>query len=239
MQRKMVDSSQAFQRLWQIWRVTGIPPPKRHRLLYSIYSSFLNITTVIYLPFGTFVYILFVADLQTILRDFYFYIANIGASVKFLAIYVFLDRLYVVDASFKVLDEQPKTRKQYERLNSSIRIARKVFNVYWVMFSLAITSQALGTLFGDDQKLINDIWFPYNWKSSQTLYWSTFVYEFIALYFQAYRAIGEDIYAPMYLMLLCEHFKCLIERMENIGKDEKLPNEELIGCIHVHEIITR
>lgn len=156
----MVHSRQAFRSLWKIWRICGIHPPRHFRGLYSVYSTLLNITTVTYLPLGMIIYSFFVADLATVINNLYFYIGNIEASLKFLAIYISLDQLYVVNRYFKILDEQPKTEEQCERLKSSIRIAKKVFNVYWIMFSLAVISQALGTFFGDEQKLITDIWLP-------------------------------------------------------------------------------
>uniref|UniRef100_A0A1B0GFE0 Uncharacterized protein n=1 Tax=Glossina morsitans morsitans TaxID=37546 RepID=A0A1B0GFE0_GLOMM len=90
-----------------------------------------------------------------------------------------------------------------------------------------------------DQRLMAPAWFPFDWKSSSTLYWSALLYQFIGLNMLIMQNLVNDTVGPMSLCLLSGHVHLLAMRVARIGynkrKSQKYHEDELKLCIEDHQ----
>uniref|UniRef100_A0A1B0AYX7 Odorant receptor n=1 Tax=Glossina palpalis gambiensis TaxID=67801 RepID=A0A1B0AYX7_9MUSC len=90
-----------------------------------------------------------------------------------------------------------------------------------------------------DRRLMFPAWFPFDWKSSSTSYWSALLYQFIGVNMLIVQNLVNDTVGPMSLCLLSGHVRLLAMRVARIGynnrKSPKHHEDELKLCIEDHQ----
>ncbi|CAD7086939.1 unnamed protein product [Hermetia illucens] len=243
-----VDSTIAFRNIWMIWTIVGINPPKRWRCLYAVYSVSINFLVTIFCPISAMIELLSSTSVEKFMRNVVYHSEFVIISVKFFTLSRCLSTFRATNSMISLLDANLETQDQKIRIQKMAAQSNRFFRIYFASFNFVVVLNFLSVVFAGEKQLFCDLWFPFDWKKSDGVYWATLGYHTLSMYMLSVIAVANDYYAPLYFMILIEHFQNLVDQMKSIGWNSSrsgarcgFPSsrKELIKCMKQHEVIMR
>ncbi|XP_034482186.1 odorant receptor 19a-like [Drosophila innubila] len=215
-----VDSTRAFEYLWYIWRIFGIHPPDgdtfwtRH---YTAYAIVINIFSNICVPLSFYIECLLSSSLAEFSENFYVVAVVITEQVKFFNAWYMIGRFKNLHMTLQQLDNRLQSNKEHHIIRDHIRQSKR--NFVWILrlFSAIVTSSVLITVCTDDQELAAHAWYPWDWKSSNRVYWWTVGFQTLSIVSLCMMAVINDTYPMSYLTMVAGHYKARSQGNINVS----------------------
>ncbi|XP_037941929.1 odorant receptor 2a-like [Teleopsis dalmanni] len=236
-----LDSSLATRYLWISWRISGVYPPKKYRTAYYIYAVISNLIAVL-LPISTITNIFFIKGLQLMVENLSLTVTVVTATIKHFILYLYQDHLLQTNIYLKKLD---KRSNEHPRDRYHVLFAIRICHIFYLVYNILFTVAAYGfAVIGvRTHQLLFNGWYPDFFNDETKNYHAAFIFQFLAITIYVFQNTNNDMYPQCYVAIMIGHLRALIERIERIGKDDRVSDEdnldELLACIQDHKNILK
>uniref|UniRef100_A0A1A9WXQ0 Odorant receptor n=1 Tax=Glossina brevipalpis TaxID=37001 RepID=A0A1A9WXQ0_9MUSC len=211
----------------------------RYKALARFYVVCLTLFVSVYYPIHLIIGLLMQSNKEDFFNYFFMTQAALVCSLKYLFLRMNLKNIERVIKMYSELDKRASTADENIYF---IRHHQQRADLIMKIFSLNYFSTNLfafvGAIVDKEQRLMFPAWFPFDWKSSSTLYWSALLYQFIGINMLIVQNLLNDAVGPMSLCLLTGHVHLLTMRVARIGynkrKSQQYHENELRLCIEDH-----
>uniref|UniRef100_A0A1B0A4F7 Odorant receptor n=1 Tax=Glossina pallidipes TaxID=7398 RepID=A0A1B0A4F7_GLOPL len=232
-----LDSTAAYRRFWSCFRILGVAE-FRYKALAQFYVICLTLFVTVYCPIHLLIGLLMLTDAADFFKNFSMTLTSLVCSLKYFFLRLNLNKIHQVIKIYSELDKRASTadecdyfiRHHQRKADAAIKI---FFFIYLGTNSFAFVGAVV------EQRLMFPAWFPFDWESSSTLYWSALLYQFMGVNMLIVQNLVNDTVGPMSLCLLSGHVHLLAMRVARIGynkrKSQKYHEDELKLCIEDHQ----
>uniref|UniRef100_A0A1A9WXP9 Odorant receptor n=1 Tax=Glossina brevipalpis TaxID=37001 RepID=A0A1A9WXP9_9MUSC len=233
-----MDSNVSYRFFWFCLRLLGVAE-FRYKALARFYVICLTLFGTIYYPIHLLRGLLVLSVAEDFFKNFFMTLTTLVCSFKYFFLRLNLKNIRRVTKIYSELDKRATTadESKYFILRHQERadlIMKMFFLIYLGTNSFAIIS----VIVDEQQRLMFPAWFPFDWKSSSTLYWSALLYQFIGSNILIIQNFVNDTVCPVSLCLLSGHVHLLTMRVARIGynkrKSQQYHENELRLCIEDH-----
>ncbi|XP_065364980.1 odorant receptor 42b-like [Calliphora vicina] len=230
--------------LFNGFRFLGVYMPENKRVLYVIWSVFINLLVTIYLPVGFAMSFAKMSgeelEIGNLLTSVQVSINVLGCSIKIILMGFLLPKLKSCDPIIDKLDKRCHTK---EEINAIKRIIKEG-NRFVVLFSISYWSYSSSTCISavTFHRLPYNIYNPFiDSKVSNLHFYAAVFVEMALLDVACFQQVVDDSYAVIYVNILRTHLDILLKRIKNMSKNAKASLdanfEELKMCIIDHKNI--
>lgn len=230
--------------LYNGFRFLGVYMPKNNRVLYIIWSLFINLLVTVYLPVGFAMSFtkLSGAELEigNVLTSLQVAINVLGCSIKIILMGFLLPKLLSCSPIIEKLDKRCHTKEEIDTIKKFI----KEGNRFVVLFSISYWTYSSSTCVSAlaFHRLPYNIWNPLiDSKISNLHFYAAVFVEMALLDVACFQQVVDDSYAVIYVSILRTHLEILLKRIKNMNKNANISLQEnfdeLKMCIIDHKNI--
>lgn len=136
------------------------------------------------------------------------------------------DLLEIRDISKRFEDKAKRQKDEYAFILEFKSTSRSLMKVYYVAFTLMLIVGWLGIFTNGTNRLVIDIYLPYDFSQSKLIFGLTTLYEIIVMFLIAHGNAHLDTYPGLLTFLLSQHVQIFNLRVSKIGYDRKRSREE-------------
>ncbi|XP_075167929.1 odorant receptor 59a-like [Haematobia irritans] len=243
---QQLDSVYGLKYLWWNFSIIGIHPPavaKAHpvwHFLYLVYAVVINFVAGFCLPATMLANLMLVKSVQEVIGNLSLSITIAVSMTKELAILYNRRLLLKANDYLEQLDKRCNPHAS-DRANifTAVRLCHWFYAVYISFYGFC----ALGFAYigWANHQLVYNAWFPTIFVSEQKNYLAAYIFQNLSQTFTVFQNGNNDMYPLCYITLMIYHLRSLADRVQRIGKDTKLSEDEnvmeLRRCIQDHKNI--
>ncbi|XP_001992213.2 odorant receptor 19a [Drosophila grimshawi] len=150
-------------------------------------------------------------------------------------------RLMDIHVMLRHLDGRLQSQEEYRIIEDNIRWVQGLFQYIIVAFLGSVAVANIIVLKESNLQMPFQVWIPWDWHQSFSLYLLTLCLLNIGLVTMAFMGVGNDTYPVAYLKIVAAHWKALAIRIARVGNTKgttrELSYSQLIECVESHQII--
>ncbi|XP_019891913.2 odorant receptor 59a-like [Musca domestica] len=239
---KELNTKSLFRTHFKCWRILGMMPSKKYRLLYWIYSLIVNLLVTIGFPLHLILGLFQSTSLYEVIQNLAITLTSTVCSMKTFAIWW---RFKDIERMFDIIRKQDEHTRHGEQLEYMKRKVyppiRSLINLFYILCSMVALSAESSLIFNGlrgSWALMYQAYFPFDPFGSSGNYVVAHIYQFIGIIYTVTQNLVNDTFAGAHLSLLGGQVRLLGMRVAEIGHDPKKSlaenNKALLDCIHDH-----
>ncbi|XP_030382289.1 odorant receptor 33b-like [Scaptodrosophila lebanonensis] len=222
------------------------------RFLVYGYDLCLNVGITICYPLHLIIGVFLTSSKDDIFKNLIINVTCLICTLQHWCLRYKLRNQYAIEALLSTLDQRVIDASAGQAAAQRVAgQARIIVRLFLFAATAANLSAILGVLLNSERRLMYPGWIPFDWQSSNSLYWLALCYQFIGVTIQITQNLINDIYPALVLCLLAGHVRLLGLRIAKIGNEEikdeisshfvcaEKANAELILYIEDHKKIIK
>ncbi|CAD7088126.1 unnamed protein product [Hermetia illucens] len=237
-----IGTSDALDFVWFGWMLVGVYPIQKYNIRHVCHLIVAAFATNFYAAFMYITQLFFVNDIKSLLNNLPMNVLVLITGFKLITVLWKRSEILAIKYSLAKLDERLLTKEHAENLVNATKFSYRFFVIGFLVYDSVNIMTVIIAAFSNQQRLLYEIWLPYDWQATALRYWFTLFYQFAMHSFLSMQSISSDFCGPIYIMILIAHLQNIMNRIENLKYDPRKSESEnlkgLIECIEDHRIIS-
>ncbi|XP_013098553.2 odorant receptor 33b-like [Stomoxys calcitrans] len=203
------------------------------------YDALLNIAVTFWYPVHLTLGLLMLPTHGDIFKNLSMTITCIVCTLKHISLRLKLKKLHEIETLLDHLDKRVESQEEWDYFTEGPqKTVKNVTKMYFGIYMGANVAGILTVILDSERRLMYPAWFPFDWKSSFSIYCLTLLYQIFGVTMQIIQNMVNDAFTPVVLCLLGGHVRLLAMRVRKIGYDPGRDNnhnlDDLKRCIEDH-----
>ncbi|XP_075167083.1 odorant receptor 42a-like [Haematobia irritans] len=223
--------------------IVGYLPTEKHKLLFYLYSFFVNFFVTLYMPMGFLMS--FILHLDTFTASGFFtalqiWVNCIGASSKMIVFFFLYKRLLASTTFMDKLDRRLTEEDDKLEIRKIVAFSNRAITLYATLYLTYASSTFWAAIMKN--KPPYQVYNPFvEWSENTKSFVIQAAMEYGMISFHCFQQALLDSYPVIFITIIRTHLHILTRRITRLGNDSALDNNEryeaLVQCVIDHKNI--